>query len=146
MDHRFLFWWRWLVAATCVVFLFGLSLVVLPGLTQKAFNMLYFSSTKGNTAFGEAAVDYITFVCAVLGAVICGWAVTLLYAIRGPFRRGLLEGWRMVAVSMIAWFIPDTAFSMYSGFWQNAVLNAVFVVMFAIPLAATYKVFHPERA
>lgn len=56
MDRRFLFWWRWLVAATCVVFLFGLSLVILPGLTQKAFNMLYFSSTKGNTAFGEAAV------------------------------------------------------------------------------------------
>ena len=47
---------------------------------------------------------------------------------------------------MIAWFIPDTAFSMYSGFWQNAALNPVFVVMFAIPLAATYKVFHPERA
>lgn len=145
MDRRFLFWWRWLVVATGIVFLFGLSLVVLPGLAQKAFNLLYFSSTQGNTEFAEDAVDYITFVCAVLGAVMCGWAITLLYAIFGPFRHRLIEGWRMVAVPMLVWFIPDTAFSLYSGFWQNAVLNTVLLVLFAIPLVATYKVFHPHR-
>jgi hypothetical protein len=40
--------------------------------------------------------------------------------------------------------VPDTAFSLGTGFWQNAVLNAVFVVLFAVPLAATYKAFGKE--
>jgi hypothetical protein len=36
-------------------------------------------------------------------------------------------------------------FSLWSGFWQNAVLNSVIAVLFAIPLAATYSVFHETR-
>ncbi|MEW6497226.1 MAG: hypothetical protein AB1589_32695, partial [Cyanobacteriota bacterium] len=119
--------------------------VVFPGLTQQFFNLLFFSSTQDNLAFGEAAVAYITFVCAVLGAGMVGWAVALLYALFGPFRRGLREGWSMVVVSLAAWFVPDTAFSLWSGFWQNAVFNLVFAVLFAVPLAATYKAFHAER-
>ena len=51
------------------------------------------------------------------------------------------EGWFTITVSVLAWFIPDTAFSLWSGFWQNAVFNTVFVVLFAIPLAATYRAF-----
>ena len=145
MEHRLLFWWRWLVVATIAVIVFGLSLVVLPGPTQQAFNVLYFSSPQGSAVFGEAAVAYVTFISAVLGSVLFGWAVLMLYVLFGPFRRGSKEGWRMIAVSLVAWFIPDTAFSLWSGFWQNAVLNLVLGVIFVIPLAATYRVFQTER-
>ncbi len=41
-----------------------------------------------------------------------------------------------------AWFTPDTAFSLWSGFWQNAVLNVAVATLFAVPLAATYRTFH----
>lgn len=144
MNPKFLFWWRWLVVVTLGVLLFGLSLVLLPRPTQQLFNWLFFSSPQGNPAFSEAAVAYITFVCAVLGAVMFGWAVALLYALFGPFRCELREGWNMVTVSLTAWFVPDTAFSLWSGFWQNAVLNIGFAILFAIPLAATYQGFHAE--
>ena len=49
----------------------------------------------------------------------------------------LCEGWNLIATPVVAWFIPDTAFSLWTGFWQNAVLNAVFALLFAIPLIAT---------
>lgn len=141
MEPRLLFWWRWLVVATCAVLVFGLSMVLLPEPTQKLFNYLYLSSPQGSATFGKAAVAYITFLSAVLGAVMFGWSVALLYILLGPFRRRQIEGWRTLAVSLVAWFIPDTAFSLWSGFWQNAVLNTIMLVLFLIPLAATYAMF-----
>jgi hypothetical protein len=34
-------------------------------------------------------------------------------------------------VSLAAWLIPDTTLSLWSGFWQNAVLNVVLAILFA---------------
>ena len=141
MEKRFVFWWRWLVVATGAVLFFGLGMVVLPGPTQQLFNFIYLSSPHGNAIFGEAAVDYIKFVSAVLGATIFGWSIALLYVLFGSFRRGQIEGWRTITFSVGAWFIPDTAFSLWSGFWQNAVLNTILLCLFAVPLAATFGKF-----
>ncbi len=141
MDQKLNFWWRWLVIATCAILVFGLSMVLLPESTQKLFNYIYLSSPHGSPPFGESATSYITFISAVLGAVMSGWSVALLYVLFGPFRRREIEGWRTLTVSLVAWFIPDTAFSLWSGFWQNAVLNAIIFVLFVIPLAATYEMF-----
>ncbi len=140
MDARFLFWWRWLVVATCMVLLFGLSMVVLPGPTQRMFNYIYLSSPHGTAIFGETAIAYIEFISAVLGAVMFGWSIALIYILFGAFRRKQMEGWRTIAVSLVAWFIPDTAFSLWSGFSQNAVLNLLMLAIFVVPLAATYGI------
>jgi hypothetical protein len=45
------------------------------------------------------------------------------------------------AVSAAAWLVPDTVFSLWTGFWRNAVLNSVIALLFVIPLAATYRLF-----
>lgn len=74
-----------------------------------------------------------------------GWGVALLFVVRGLFARGAPEGWQILTVSVVAWFIPDTAFSLWSGFWQNALLNITFFILFAVPLAETYRVFHGTR-
>ena len=141
MQKNLLFWWRWLVAASCGVLVFGLSMVILPGPTQIMFNYIYLSSPQGKSIFAENAAAFITFISAVLGAVMFAWSITFLYVLYGPFRRGEKEGWRTLAVSLTAWFVPDTAFSLWSGFWQNAILNIALLALFAVPLAATYKVF-----
>lgn len=51
----------------------------------------------------------------------------------------------MIAASLLAWFLPDTGFSLWSGFWQNALFNLGFAVLFLVPLAATYSQFHPPK-
>lgn len=55
---------------------------------------------------------------------------------------GEAMGWRIIALSVAAWFVPDTAYSLWSGFWQNAVLNLAFLILFAVPLGATYNTQH----
>jgi len=140
------FWSRWLLAVTIGVMVFGLTLVLAPGLAREGFSFLVYANTERIAAFGDDAVEYVALVHAVLGAVMFGWGAALLLVARGLFARGVREGWQIVAVSVVAWFIPDTAFSLWSGFWQNAVLNLVFIALFAAPLSATYRVFHEARA
>ncbi len=137
-DTPFLFWWRWLVAATAAVGVFGLSLVLLPGPMQQVFNWLYFGDVRGLPTVSPEATVYLSFVFAVLGAVTVGWAASLWLALWGPFRRGEAEGWQMVALSLAVWYGLDTPASLWWGFWQNAVLNTVILVAYLIPLAATY--------
>ena len=139
-------WVRWLLAANCGVMAGGLAAVLAPDFTLKGFSLLLYANAERIYAFGPDAVAYIALVHAVLGGVMFGWGVALLKVIHGPFARGAIAGWRIVAVSVAAWFIPDTIFSLVSGFWQNALLNAAIAVTFALPLAATYRVFRKDFA
>ena len=136
------FWWRWLLAAATGVGVFGLACVLLPDAVQAFFNMLMFGRTWLPPEYGTAVVPYLVFVTGVLGAVMLGWAVLMLLARVGPFRRGDVEGWRMLAWPLAIWFVVDTTWSVATGFWQNAILNCAFGLAFAIPLAATWRHFH----
>ncbi len=139
------FWFRWILAVTLGVMVFGLALVLAPHLTQQGFSLLVYADTERTATFGADAVAYVSLVHAVLGSVMFGWGVALLFVLRGMFASGIREGWQIIAVSVAAWFIPDTIFSLWSGFWQNALLNGAFIMLFAIPLAATYHAFHEEH-
>lgn len=146
MNDSQRFWWRLLVAVTASLMMFGLILVVMPDFTLQGFSLLMYASAEHVTTFGSEAVAYIKLVTAVLGAVMFGWGVTLMFLALGPLRRGSKDAWRMFVVSLAAWFLPDTAYSLLSGFWQNAVLNAGFALMFAIPLAALRSYAAHEHA
>ncbi|MCK6554182.1 hypothetical protein L6Q96_06295 [Candidatus Binatia bacterium] len=138
IDNPPTFWFRWLVVATIGVTVFGASMMLAPGLIRAAFGLLTYGSTDALEAFGPEAAAYISFAHGIIGAVMVGWGVALLFVILGPFRRGSREAWLTVAVSLAAWFVPDTIFSVWTGFWPNAILNASLAVVFLIPLAATY--------
>jgi len=114
--------------------LFGLVLVAMPGFTQQGFSLLVYASAAHLNTFGPEALAYISLVHAVLGSVMFGWGAVLMFLALGPVRRGSKDAWWMFVVSLLAWFIPDTAYSLLSGFWQNAVLNAGFALLFAVAL------------
>lgn len=140
------FWWRWLWVATAGTLLFGAAMVLAPGPTRQFFGLLLYARPDAIGDFGPDAVAYITLLHAVLGAVMVGWSVALLFVLHGPFRRGERAGWTTLAVSLVAWFVPDTLFSLASGFWPNAAFNLVFAALFAVPLAATWRAFHAPCA
>jgi hypothetical protein len=144
VDGRTAFWWRWLVVAAFVVLLVGAAFVLLAGPMQPLFESLYFAP-RSSVPLGADAADYVSFMGAVLGAVMVGWAVLLLYVLYGPFRRLERAAWDMIAASLGVWYVLDTAFSLFSGFWQNAVLNTAMLAMFAVPMAATYGRLHQQR-
>jgi hypothetical protein len=131
------FWINWLSAVAGGVVVFGLILVLAPALTRQGFSLLVYASPGRIDAFGLEPARYISLAHAVLGGVMVGWGAMLFYVTRTLLSEGLRLGWNLVALSVAAWFVPDTIYSLVSGFWQNAVLNAVFLGLFAIPLRAT---------
>lgn len=110
---------------------------------MQGFSLLIYFDQGKMASFGQEATRYIALAHAVLGAVMFGWGLMLAIVVRTLFAAGQRMGWNMVAVSVGAWFIPDTSYSLISGFWQNAVLNSAFLFLFLVPLVATRKVFRP---
>lgn len=144
MSERAGLWRAWLLAAAAIVAVFGASLVLLPETMARLLGALYFPSPPGPPLLGVRGDAYLMFVSAVLGAVMLGWAALLWLVVAGPLRPGEPEAWRMAAVSLAVWFVPDTAYSLWSGFWQNAVLNLALAALFAIPLAALRPLMRPR--
>jgi hypothetical protein len=139
------FWWQWLTGATVIVITFGLAMVVIPEPISQLFALIL-SSSKIVNSLGEPAKTYHLLFQGVLGGTMAGWGTALLMVLLTLFRRGMREGWTIISISLIAWFIPDTAFSLWSGYWQNGILNLIFLALFAIPLGATYRTFFPKQS
>lgn len=140
------FWFNWILAVVLAVMALGLSMLLAPGLIRQAFSLLLYADPGTvDNSFGSSALEYVSLLHGVLGSVMFGWGAALLLVVCGPFKRGSREAWIMVCVSVFAWFVPDTLFSLWTGFWQNAVLNAAFLLLFAIPLVATRRVFRREH-
>jgi hypothetical protein len=131
------FWINWLLAVSAGVVAFGLVLVIAPSLSRQGFSLLVYASPERIDAFGQEAARYISLAHAVLGGVMVGWGAALFYVTRSLFAGGSTTAWNLIAISVGAWFLPDTSYSLLSGYWQNAVLNTVFLLLFAVPLWAT---------
>lgn len=133
------FWIAWLKVATAGVALFGLSLVLFPSAARQAFSWMLYADPARIDGFGAEAVRYVSLVHAVIGGVLVGWGAALFLLVRSLLARGSRLAWNVIALSVGLWFVPDTLYSLLSGYWQNAVLNALFLASFAVPLFALRK-------
>lgn len=131
------FWINWLLAVAAGVVVFGLVLVLAPALARRGFSLLVYASADRIDSFGMEQVRYIALAHAVIGGVMVAWGAAIFYVTRTLVASGARAGWNVIALSVAAWFVPDTAYSLISGFWQNALLNTAFLALFAIPLWAT---------
>jgi hypothetical protein len=133
----FAFWFNWLTYTTIFTMLFGLFMVVAPGLTTQGFGLLIFQNAQQFNAFDPLAVRYIELAQAVMGSLMVGWGALMFMLVRKLPSSGAADvlGIRqMLILSLLLWYIPDSTFSIYSGFWQNAVLNTSFALMYALGL------------
>lgn len=135
------FWINWLTYTAEFTVLFGLFMVLAPGLTQQAFGLLIFQDAAQLSAFDSQATAYIELAHAVMGSVMVGWGALIFMLVRKLNVKDAKETCHMITISVLLWYVPDTAFSLYSGFWQNAVLNTSFAVLYAVPLMALRKHF-----
>lgn len=135
-------WLWWLIVILCCTIAGSLLPLVAPTLSRQLLSFLVFGDAAQVDALSAAAVHYIVFINGVVGAVMAGWSAALLLIVAGPFRRGERWAWRAVTVSLLAWFVPGTLFSIWSGVLLNLAVNCLFAAAFAIPLLATYRRFH----
>jgi len=135
------FWINWLTYTAEFTVLFGLLMVLAPGLTQQAFGLLIFQNSEQFAAFDPQATAYIELAHAVMGSVLVGWGALIFMLVRKLNIEDAKQTCSMITISVLLWYVPDTAFSLYSGFWQNAVLNSGFAVLYAVPLLALRKYY-----
>jgi hypothetical protein len=127
------------VAGTVIVF--SALMLVTRLVTDGLFNWMFFGETGEPAGFPADAVDYYRVIYGVLGAVMIGWFLLVIWVVRGPLANGVAGAWGALVVSIGGWFAIDTTFSLASGFPENAVLNLVFLGAFAPGLWLT----RPER-
>jgi hypothetical protein len=137
------FWLKWLTLATVVTVLFGLSMTTAPELTKQIFGLMVFQNAAHFQTVDAQAVKYMELTHAVMGSVMVGWGALMFMLVRrlsGPIAESEAgQTLKMLGLSLLLWYLPDTAFSIHSGFWQNAVLNTGFMVLFTPPLLALKK-------
>lgn len=65
-----------------------------------------------------------------MGAVTLGWGATVLAVVRGtgdmPAAQALAL-WRGITAALLLWYVVDSALSVATGFWRNALSNTVLI-------------------
>jgi len=131
------FWRKWLIIAAGITALAGLGFATLAaigatGTLDAMFDLVYLPGELEAPA-GEVA----SFAMGVAGAVMVGWAATMLILLRSQSTSALPLTWRALTVGLLAWFVVDGIVSIASGATGNLALNVVFLALFAPPLIAT---------
>lgn len=132
-DRAAGFWQRWLSGVLLGFTVVSLAMALVPSTATTAFSLLIYRQADLPADFSAEARNYIELTNAVLLSVMTGW-FTLMFLIS----RRLTESpslWRPIAAGLAIWFVPDTAYSLVSGYWENAVLNILILTPLAVPLA-----------
>jgi nitrogen fixation-related uncharacterized protein len=136
--NNFLFWQKWLFVVSILTVVLGLVIVV----------SAFWSSDNGQIDPDfYARYNIITFsvlrqwFSAMLGAVIAGWGVCLIFIAHYPFKRKESWSWHCVLLGLSVWFVLDTALSLYLKVYFNAIFNTVLFGLALLPLVFTRKHF-----
>jgi hypothetical protein len=120
---------QWL--AVGLVGAFGLFLMLAPEAGLALFGWVAFGRLPPIEELPSVAHPYLMFMHGVLGAVMFGWAVLMGLTLgRHP-----VGGARLILLSVGAWFLVDTAWSLACGFPGNALLNLGFLLIFLVAFA-----------
>ncbi|WP_430386172.1 hypothetical protein [Blastomonas fulva] len=86
----------------------------------------------------------LRFSLALMGAVTLGWGATVLAVVRGtgdmPAAQALAL-WRGITAALLLWYVVDSALSVATGFWRNALSNTVLIGWYLLLMAR-----HPAKA
>jgi hypothetical protein len=125
------FWKTWMHVWCWATLAFGavLAAVAAPALQGPA--LAFYDLVLWPFDGAPAAFDPIArFTCAVLGAVMIGWALTIFALLPVADARA----WRGFTGAMLAWYLIDSAASIGTGAPGNAVSNTLFLATFLIPV------------
>lgn len=131
------FWTNWLVIWCWGVLAFGVLLATaaiptIDGLVRHLFS-LFAANPANAAAFDQPAVR---FGLGLQGALTIGWSLTL-FALMDAAKTIGAPAWRAVTLSLLAWYAIDSAISIATGFWPNAISNTALMIAFAIPILAS---------
>lgn len=133
-------WTRWLSVAFGCTALAAVGHVFFPGAMLASTMRSLMGSAEALDSGGELR-RFVFWLAGVSSAVSLAWMGTALFIVWGPFRRGERWAWWALAVPIALWFIVDSGRSIATGFPMNALLNVGWLLMYAVPLVATFRRF-----
>jgi uncharacterized membrane-anchored protein YitT (DUF2179 family) len=142
MDPRLNLCRRWLMSAAYAAAAFGLALGLFN--QTSAFDVLLNAHVDpifwGSVPKAPAIVRFQQFTYSVIGAMLCGWGM-LIASIAGaafaPANRWLR---RSLTLSLLVWYLLDTAISLGMGVFWNAALNTAFLLALGTPLVLAGRI------
>lgn len=129
-------WSIWMRAWCWGMLAFGALLVTaaIPGLdgAVRALYVLFSANPSNAAAFDHSATR---FGLGLQGALTIGWGLTILTLLSAARAAGA-PLWRGLTGALLVWYVIDSAISIATGFWPNAVSNTVLMAAFAYPVFA----------
>lgn len=133
-------WKSWMQAWCGAIVLLGVMFLAAaaPGADAAArlFYDLVYWPLDGRSVFS----DDTRFTCAILGAVLIGWALTiftLIDAADAAAPQLAARIWRGMTGAMLTWYVVDSAASIASGVPVNAISNTIFLATYLAPVLAS---------
>ncbi len=139
----FSFWQKWLVGVNIYHIVFGLTLVffgqsqLMDVLLNQYFDPVFWPENQ----ITEGALQYKSWISGVLGSVIASWGMLIVFIAYYAFKMREKWVWNAIAISVLLWFVVDTACSLYYDVTVNAIFNLFTFSLFAVPLLFTRKYF-----
>ena len=127
-------WINWLQFVLALLFVYALVLVFAGSVAGDLFSTFGFGPPDA-VATNEVR-KYLKLPFMVLGAVMAGWAATMILIVRGPLRDGSPWALPILIRSLVLWFVLDTGMSFVLGYPTHALFNVPFAVALGVPLAA----------
>lgn len=135
-------WIGWLTVAFGLTALTAVSYVFLPGAMLASTMQSLMGSADALESGGELQ-RFVHWLSGVSSAVSLAWMGTALFIVWGPYRRGERWAWWALAAPIFIWFIVDSGRSIATGLSLNALLNVGWLLMYTVPLVATFRRFSP---
>jgi len=133
-------WIRYLQVVSAATLAFGLVMVFAPGLTEWLFGQLLYERGSFPASFSDDATDYVAQTHSVIGAVVAGWSLLVLWVVTLMLSRAVPGAWSGLVLSLTVWFVLDSVASFVRGFPANVVLNVVLYAAFLPGLIGTRPV------
>lgn len=109
----------------CFVAAAGLFFVLSATAFPKLAEVSIFLSPKYSVAdLGETGMIFVRSLSAVLGGLMIGWGITIMYFAYHFTRKARL----FLLIAIITWFTTDSIGSLLNDLHYNVILNAVFLI------------------
>lgn len=126
---------RWLKAAAGFCILIGLAMTLAP-FTFLAPGLNFFVDLAHLPLDGAQGIDTQTeaLLTAISGGLLCGLGAAVWLMAGHLYANDPTLARRMILITLMAWYIPDSFGSFAAGAWFNVVMNSGFLALFLVPI------------